>query len=106
MLIILHVPQRMLQSTVKMIAYQLMLNVFKIATGVKECLNYILNQNFRFKLTQFDLWIVILKFELEKDCMRQCSRDFGVCSDDCPCYANCYNGCPCSYERQGAYKVT
>jgi len=35
-----------------------------------------------------------------QDCMRQCSRDFGVCSDDCPCYANCYNGCPCSYESE------
>ena len=40
MLTILHAPQRMLQSTVKMIVYQLMLNAFKIAMGVKECLGY------------------------------------------------------------------
>ena len=40
MLIILHVQQRMLQSTVKMTAYQQMLHAFKTAVEVKEWLNF------------------------------------------------------------------
>lgn len=31
-------------------------------------------------------------------CISECTRDFTYCLDRCPCYQNCYNGCPCSYE--------
>ena len=33
-------------------------------------------------------------------CISECTRDFTYCLDRCPCYQNCYNGCPCSYETE------
>ena len=102
MLIILHVQQRMLQSTVKMTAYQLMLHAFKTAVEVKEWLNFYFPSCSKLSPI-YTRCRLLLKFELSKECMRQCSRDFGVCSDNCPCYTNCYNGCPCTYERKGPY---
>ena len=33
-------------------------------------------------------------------CISECTRDFTYCLDRCPCYQNCYSGCPCSYETE------
>ena len=33
-------------------------------------------------------------------CVSTCNRDFLTCQSDCPCYDNCYDGCPCESETQ------
>ena len=35
----------------------------------------------------------------DNNCIMQCSRDSVDCTELCPCYDNCPNGCPCTYAN-------
>lgn len=41
----------------------------------------------------------IIACNQDATCISGCSRDFVECQNSkCPCYGECYDGCPCSYE--------
>ena len=33
------------------------------------------------------------------NCIADCSRDYTKCESRCPCFDQCYSGCPCPYQN-------
>ena len=38
--------------------------------------------------------------KLDTTCISECNRDHITKLEKCPCYDQCYNGCPCEYESE------